>query len=171
MKNYFKSLLLVAVIFCVSFTSNAQKIAHIDFDSLISVMPQMDSIKKVSQEFYKTLEAQLISMNNEYQQKLSDYNANEKNWTDLIKGIKKNELEDLGKRIQDFQGQAQTEIEKENAELAKPLYDKAKKAISDVAKEKGYKLVIDSSDAVSAVLYSEPADDIFNLVKAKLGIK
>jgi len=150
---------------------NAQKTAHIDFDSLISVMPQMDSIKKVSQEFYKTLETQLVSMNNEYQQKLADYTANEKNWTDLIKGIKKKELEELGNRIQEFQYQAQAEIEKKNAELAKPLYEKAKKAIADVAKEKGYKLVLDSSDAVSAVLYSEPTDDIFNLVKAKMGIK
>ena|SRR3990172_7796596 len=171
MKNYLKSLLIVATIFSFSLTMNAQKTAHIDFDSLISVMPQMDSIKKVSQEFYKTLETQLVSMNNEYQQKLADYTANEKNWTDLIKGIKKKELEELGNRIQEFQYQAQAEIEKKNAELAKPLYEKAKKAIADVAKEKGYKLVLDSSDAVSAVLYSEPTDDIFNLVKAKMGIK
>lgn len=171
MKNYFKSFLLVAAICCFSFTSKAQKVAHIDFDSLISVMPQMDSVKKVSQEFYKTLEAQLISMNNEYQQKMADYTKGEPNWTDLIKGIKKQELQELGNRIQDFQQQAQNEIEKKNAELAKPLYEKAKKAIADVAKEKGYKLVIDSSDAVSAVLYSEPADDIFPLVKLKLGIK
>lgn len=171
MKNHLRILLASAAFICFSFSSNGQKIAHIDFDSLISIMPQMDSIKKVSQDFYKALEAQLVAMNNEYQQKKADYDANEKNWTDLIKNIKKQELQELANRIQDFQYQAQTEIEKKNAELAKPLYDKAKKAIAEVAKEKGYKLVIDSSEAVSAVLYSEPTDDILPQVKAKLGIK
>ncbi|HVA98516.1 MAG TPA: OmpH family outer membrane protein, partial [Bacteroidia bacterium] len=75
---------------------------------------------------------------------------------------------DLNQRIQDFQTQAQQDIQKKNDELTKPVYDKAKKAIDEVAKEKGYKYVLDTSTGV--VLYSEPSDDILDLVKKKLGI-
>jgi len=44
--------------------------------------------------------------------------------------------------------------------------DKAKKGIEAVAKEGGYKYVLDTS--VGSVLYFEPAEDIFNAVKKKL---
>jgi outer membrane protein len=44
--------------------------------------------------------------------------------------------------------------------------EKAKKGIEAVAKEGGYKYVLDTS--VGNVLYSEPADDIFAAVKKKL---
>ena len=65
--------------------------------------------------------------------------------------------------------QAQTEFQKKNDELTKPINEKAKKAIEKVAKAKGYKMVVDTS--TGTVLYNDPMDDIFNAVKAELGIK
>ena len=58
------------------------------------------------------------------------------------------------------------EYQNKNAELSKPIYDKAKKGIEAVAKEGAYKYVLDTSSGV--VLYSEPSDDILLLVKKKL---
>jgi outer membrane protein len=43
-----------------------------------------------------------------------------------------------------------------------------KKSVEEVAKENGYKYVIDSSQGT--LLYSEPADDVMPLVKKKLGL-
>ena len=51
----------------------------------------------------------------------------------------------------------------------KPIIDRAKKAISDVAAEGGYTYILDSGTA--AVLYSQDSDDIMPLVKKKLGLK
>ena len=101
--------------------------------------------------------------------KLADYQSKEKQYTDLIKQTKQKELQDMNQHIQDFQVAAQSDFQKKNDELTKPINQKAKKAIEKVAKEKGYKLVIDSG--LGGVLYSEPADDIFLLVKKELGIK
>lgn len=95
--------------------------------------------------------------------------AHEKDYTDLIKQTKQKELQDLNQRIQDFQTQAQTDFQKKNEDLTKPINEKAKKAIDKVAKTKGYKMVLDASGGL--LLYSEPADDIFGAVKAELGIK
>jgi outer membrane protein len=50
----------------------------------------------------------------------------------------------------------------------KPIIDKAKKAIEDVAKENGYTYIFDSS--VGVLLYYENSDDIMTLVKKKLGL-
>ncbi len=167
MKNL-KSFILITLV-TVSFALNAQKIAFIELDSLLSVMPEMVDAKKTSADHYKQLESTLTAMQKDLNDKLNDFQTNEKTFTDLIKTTKQKELQDLNQRIQDFQVQAQADFQKKNNELTKPINDKAKKAIEKVAKAKGYKMVIDSS--VGVLLYTEPADDIFNFVKTELGIK
>lgn len=168
MKSIFK-LFIIAGILTLTSASYAQKTAHIELDSLLSIMPEMTEAKKVSADFYKQLEGTLTTMQKELNDKLGEYQANEAKYTDLIKQTKQKELQDLQQRIQDFQVQAQTEFTKKNDELTRPINEKAKKAIEKVAKAKGYKMVIDSS--VGVLLYTDPADDIFVAVKAELGIK
>lgn len=168
MKSILKSLLVIGTL-SFSTASFAQKTAHVELDSLLSVMPEMAEAKKISADFYKQLESTLTAMQKELNDKLAEYQANETKYTDLIKQMKQKELQDLNQRIQDFQVQAQTEFQKKNDELTRPINEKAKKAIEKVAKAKGYKLVVDSS--VGVLLYSDPADDIFSAVKAELGIK
>jgi outer membrane protein len=60
-------------------------------------------------------------------------------------------------------------VRKKEQELLKPIIEKAKKAISDVAKESGYAYVLDSSPG-SPLLVKPEGDNIMNLVKKKLGI-
>ena len=146
--------------------ANAQKIAHVDLDSLIGLMPETKTAKDVAQAYLKDLEKTMSSMENEFQTKYQDYQLHVKDYTELIKGVKEKEMQDLQQRIQDFQQTAQQEIQKENERLIKPVNDRAHKAIKEVANEKGYKLVLDSG--LESVLYSEPSDDILPLVKAKL---
>ncbi len=168
MKSTLKSIIVIGALL---FTANsyAQKTAFVELDSLLSIMPEMEVAKKVSADYYKQLEATLTTMQKELNDKLADYQSNETKYTELIKNTKQKELQDLNQRIQDFQVQAQTEFQKKNDELTRPINDKAKKAIEKVAKAKGYKMVMDSS--VGVLLYTDPADDIFNAVKAELGIK
>lgn len=163
-----KSLFIIGTLL-FSTASFSQKTAYVELDSLLSVMPEMAEAKKVSADFYKQLESTLTTMQKDLNDKLADYQANETKYTDLIKTTKQKELQDLNQRIQDFQVAAQTDFQKKNDELTRPINAKAKKAIEKVAKAKGYKLVVDSSAGV--LLYMDPADDIFQAVKAELGIK
>ncbi len=168
MKSILKSLIVFGAL-TLSTASFAQKTAYVELDSLLSIMPEMAEAKKVSADFYKQLEGTLTTMQKELNDKLAEYQANETKYTDLIKQMKQKELQDLNQRIQDFQVQAQTEFQKKNDELTRPINEKAKKAIEKVAKAKGYKMVVDSS--VGVLLYTDPADNIFSAVKAELGIK
>lgn len=168
MKSTFKTLLIVGSL-AISKASFAQKTAFVELDSLLSIMPEMVEAKKVSADYYKQLEATLTTMQKDLNEKLAEYQTNEAKYTELIKNTKQKELQDLNQRIQDFQVQAQSDFQKKNDELTRPINAKAKKAIEKVAKAKGYKLVLDSSLGVT--LYTDPADDIFSAVKAELGIK
>ena len=168
MKTTLKLFIAIGLI-AVSFASQAQKTASIRLDSLLSVMPEMMAAKKASADYSKQLESTLADMQKELNDKNVVYQNNEKTYTDLIKQTKQKELQDINKRIQDFQTQAQADFQKKNVELMKPINEKAKKAIAKVAKAKGYKIVLDTT--LGGVLYYEPTDDIFLLVKAELGIK
>ena len=168
MTKMLKATLLAVLITGTAFISSAQKIAHIDLDSLISLMPESKEAQKAQQDYLKQLESTITAMQTELQTKYQEYMDNQTKYTDLIKKNKEKELQDLDQRIKDFQTNAQQDLQKKNEELGKPVIEKARKAIDQVAKENGYKYVLDTSTGI--VLYSEPADDIFSLVKKKLNI-
>jgi outer membrane protein len=168
MKNTFKLIVVGLTVIMGSFTANAQKIAHINLDSLITLMPESKTAQLAVQDYSKQLQDQVTAMQTELQTKYEEYQAKSKDMPEVVRAAKEKELNDLNQRIQDFQQQAQTDYQKKSAELSKPVYEKAKKAIDQVAKEAGYKYVLDTSTGL--VLYMEPTEDIIGLVIKKLGI-
>lgn len=166
MKNLVKTIAIVALTVGSFTVANAQKIAHLSLDSLISIMPESKTAQEVAQKYLKDLETQVATMENELQTKYNDYMQNAQGMSDLVRQTKEKELQDLNKRIEDFKAQAQQDYQRKYGELSKPIYDKAKTAIEAVAKENNYKYVLDTS--AGNVLYTEPADDILPLVKKKM---
>lgn len=168
MKNIFKLTVVALIMIAGSFTANAQKIGHINLDSLIGLMPESKVAQQAVQAYAKQLEQQVTAMQTELQTKYAEFQEKSKDLAEVVRASKEKELNDLNTRIQEFQQQAQTDYQRKTAELSKPVYDKAKTAIDQVAKENGYKYALDTS--AGFVLYSEPADDIIVLVMKKLGI-
>lgn len=166
MKNLVKTIAIIALTAGTITLANAQKIAHISLDSLITTMPESKTAQEVAQKYLKDLENQVATMDTELQTKYADYMKNKETYSALVASTKETELQDLNKRIEDFKASAQQDYQRKYGELSKPIYDKAKKAIDLVAKENGYKYVLDTS--TGNVLYTEPADDILPLVKKKL---
>ncbi len=166
MKHLVKSIAIVALTIGSVTFANAQKIAHISLDSLITLMPESKTAQDVAQKYLKELETQVATMETELQTKYADYMKNRDSYSPIVAAAKEQELQDLNKRIEDFKAQAQQDYQRKYGELSKPIYDKAKKAIEIVAKENGYKYVLDTS--TGNVLYTEAADDIIGLVKKKL---
>jgi outer membrane protein len=148
--------------------ANGQKIAHLSFDSLITLMPETKTATDAAQNYLKGLEQELVAMQSEFESKYKDYLEKEPGMGDLLKKNKQEDLQQLQTRIQDFQRQAEQEYKRKQAELTAPIMEKAKKGIEAVAKDGGYKYVLDTSPQNTAVLYSEQGDDILNTVKKKL---
>jgi len=168
MKNIFKIAVVGVALIASSYTANAQKMAHINLDSLITLMPESKTAQAAVQDYSKQLEQQITAMQTELQTKYQTYQTDSPNMAEVVKASKEKELNDLNQRIQDFQQQAQTDYQRKSAELSKPVYEKAKKAVDAVAKENGFKYVLDTSTGM--VIYSEQSDDIIGLVIKKLGI-
>ncbi|MGA3013779.1 MAG: OmpH family outer membrane protein [Bacteroidales bacterium] len=172
MKNVVKSFVLISLIIVFATTSHAQtaqKIGYIDFNGLVATMPGVDSVKIKLQKYQQTLSDQLDAMRAEFENKYLEYQQGSSGMSDLIKQTKEKELQDLQGRIDAFQQKAQTDLQTKQQELLKPIVDKAKDAIKDVAKENKYTFIVNAIEDI--LLYSEPADDILPLVKKKLGIQ
>lgn len=156
------------MIFAVgAFTAvNAQKVAHLHLDSLSNMMAETKIAKGVAESYFNDLKKTAGAMEEEFQKKYNEYLQNEATMSELVKKTKQDELQSLQTRIQDFNQQAQMDYQKKSAELTAPIMEKAKKAIEVVAKENGYKYVLDTS--AGNVLYSEASEDILMAVKKKL---
>jgi outer membrane protein len=166
MNNSIKKVALVIASVAYFTTTNAQKIAHLSLDSLVSLMPETKTAKDAAQSYLKGIESEVMSMQTELETKYQDYLKNEAGMAEPVKQNKQQDLQQLQKRIEDFRQQAQADYQRKYAEFTAPIMEKAKKGIEAVAKDGGYKYILDTSQG--NVLYSEPSDDVLAAVKKKL---
>lgn len=170
MKNLTKFFLIV-VFLGIGMSASAQvkvKLGHIDSNELLKIMPGRDSAVAKLTEYAKTLENQLKGMQAEFDTKYQDYLAQRETLTPLIRQVKETELQEMQTRIENFSQTADSDIEKKQAELLKPIVDKAKAAIEKVAKENQFTYIFDAG--VGMLLYSDNSQDIMSLVKKELGL-
>ena len=145
------------------------KLGHINSNELMQIMPGRDSAQAALQKDVEDLQAEMETMKKEYENRVNDYLAKKDQLSELIRKTKESDLQSMGARIEEFQQNAQKQLEERQEALLKPIIDRAKKAIEEVGKENGYTYIFDAG--VGAVLYSQDSDDIMPLVKKKLGLK
>ena len=149
-------------------TLEAQEVAHIDSEQLLMAMPETksmeDELKKVQQTYADEYNAQATAL----QAKLKKYDAEAPTQTDAKNEERRVEVEELKNKIQKYAQTADQEIQKKRFDLLKPIVEKAQKAVSDVAAEKGIKYVLDSSPGKGLIVFE--GEDLLPAVKAKLGI-
>lgn len=77
------------------------------------------------------------------------------------------ELQEMEQSIREYQQTASQEIQKKREELLRPVLEKAREVIQQVAREKGYEYVFDSSTGAGVLM----ADgyDLMDDAKAAIG--
>lgn len=166
MKN-FKTLLLIAIVTLGFNVAQAQtKIAHINTDLLLSLMPETKALNADLEKLSKTYETELKAENDKLSAKLKKYEAEVNSQTDEVNQQRGAEVQQDQQNLYQASQVAREEIAKKRDEQLKPILDKAKKAIEDIAKEQGYVYVMDASSLIVA-----NGTDLLPAVKTKLGIK
>jgi len=165
----FKSLLIAAALFIgVSQTASAQaKVAHINVQELMTSMPDMKAANTQLEKIGKTYDSEYKTMVQEYQTKLDKYEKEAATVGDAVNQTRQTEVQEMGNRIQQYQQNAQKELQQKQEDILKPILEKARLAIQKVAKAKGFQYVLDSSTG-SGVLMAE-GPDLLAEVKKELG--
>jgi len=171
MKRQFKKFALVVVMFLgFSMVSTAQvKLGHINSEALISLMPESTKINTELQALGKTFDDEFKTMYTEFESKGKKYEAEAASKSDAINKSRAKEMQDMQARMQQYQQNAQQELQKKRFDLLQPILEKAQKAIDEVAKEKGLDYIFDASKG--QLLFAKESLDILPAVKVKLGIK
>ncbi len=165
-----KVLKLTLAVVCVMFSTSlfAQKIGYVNTDEIITNMKDTQDAYTQLEAYAKDLQAQLETIQVEFNNKLQEYQNATETMTDAVRQLKEKELTDLNTRIQEFQQVAQQDLQKKENELMAPIYEKVKNTIDEVAKAGGYTIILPGS----ALIYIDTAQvkDIASEVKSKLGI-
>ena len=165
----FKKLLLIAVFMLgLGGFANAQKIGHIDTAKLVQEMPATKKANSELEKIQKTYKDDIEANIKTYQAKAQRYSAEEKSQTPETNARRNAELQSDAAKIQQAEQIATQELRKKEIELKNPIYEKAQKAIEQVAAEKGLVYVFNSAPGGGLIIF-EKGTDIYDAVKAKLG--
>lgn len=147
MMKQFRTFLIAAVALLGFQTINAQaKTAHVDVQDIMTKMPAVLEAQNQLKKLSDTYTAEYKTMIDEYQAKIKKYDAEAATVTDAVNQTRQTEMQDMGKRIGDYQETAQKDLQKKEADLMKPITDKVKASIQKVGKAKGFQYVFNAAD-------------------------
>jgi outer membrane protein len=170
MKRVLKvAIVSVCILLAGNFAKAQSKIGYVNFDEIVRLMPEFKTAQTAVETYQKQFYDQLNVMNTEYQSKGKEFQSTQATMTDAVRSAKQTELADIQKRMQDYQTNAQQQVEAKTNELLKPITDKVKDAVTAVSKTKGYNYVYNS--AQTQFIVAPETDDMTLAVKAQLGIK
>ena len=153
-----KKIILIAVMAVMSVAASAQnlKFGYVNFNEIVMLMPEMDAARATMEENQKTNEEILMSMYQEYQTKMQDYQAKAATWTSAIRESKEKELMDIESRLQQTQQSLQQEMQQLQSSLQAPIYENAQTTVQEIAKAQGLAFVFEES----SLLYIDPAQGV-----------
>jgi outer membrane protein len=168
MKNL-KTLLLIAIFTLgIGNALSAQKTAHINFEELISKMPETDALQVEMEKLSKTYKDEITGMAKKLEATMKKYQAEQATQTQVINETRGQEVQQERARIQQAEQAAYQDMQKRQNEKLAPIVEKARKAINDVAAEKGIVYVLDATEG-RALLVFDKGVNLYEAVKVKLG--
>ena len=165
MKNIAMTIFLSSLL-SLSMTSFSQatlKIGHVDLTKIMESLPERDTAAAVLQRETKEVQSTYDEMTVVYNKLLDEYDKGKSTYSEIIRKTKETELLDKEKRIQEFEQNAQTNLQKRNSELVQPILDKVLKAVNKVAAENGFTYILDVSKG-SVIYTSKDSQNINELV-------
>ena len=135
MKNFYRVVLIAsALLFAASASSFAQKWAHIDANSILTLMAQKDSVSAKVSKLEAALTKNLEDIQVEYNRKYDEYQKNQASWTELVRKSKEADLVQIQQKSTEFREVALEELQNKEKELMAPIQELLLKTITDVAK-------------------------------------
>ena len=129
----------------MSVSAFAQKLAYVDFNELVMLMPEMDEARATLEENSKTNEEIMMAMYEEYQSKVQQYEQKSSTWTAAVLEAKQRELMEIEQRLQQTQQSLQQEIQQLQQQLQAPIIEKVNNVVNELAKTHGVAAVFEKT--------------------------
>lgn len=160
------SVLFAAVMMvCAAGSAKAQKVASMEYEAVLSMMPETKKMTSDLDTFSKTKGGELQKQGEAFQKEVEQYKAEGAKMTEAQRQAKESELQKKQQNLQELQQTAQNDLAQRRDAAVKPIVDKINKAVDKVAKANGYDFIIDST----ALIY-KAGPDATPAVKKELGL-
>lgn len=167
-KIIFFALFILAMTYSISLRAQvSEKIAYINSVELLESVPGKPEATKAIEELNKKYKDELAVMQNDYNNKYTNFLANQNNLAESIKLRRMQELYELEQNINRFIKIAQEDIESQQEQLITPLKERMQDAIRQIGMEQGYTCIYDIANPAIAFLTPD-AIDASSLVKSRL---
>ncbi|MCM1164258.1 MAG: OmpH family outer membrane protein [Muribaculaceae bacterium] len=143
----------------------AQKFAVINTQQLMESMPEIKTINEQMEASTKKYQAEFAKLQEEFGKKYEEFQALDPNTLQTIKDRRMQEMQELEKKIQQFQQTASEDLQRQQQQLMAPVQDKVMKAIQAVGAEGNYTFVFEN---IMPVYTGTDVTDITETVKARL---
>lgn len=163
--------ILVALTVFMGATSlmNAQtKIAHIDAQELIEMMPEYKAAQNSLEKIQKSYETEIKSMMSELETKARKYDGEAGSKSDQENQKRFEEIQEMQNNIQAYRQQAMEDLDQKRADVFRPILEKAQNTIQKVGRAQGYQYVLDSTMGSGIILAD--GKDLMDDVKKDMGI-
>ncbi len=147
----------------------AQKYGHLNLGNLLELLPERQQADDVLAKFRDARIAEENAKIKALEEKVTRIRAKIQELSPLQIQEKEKEVQADQQAIQAFKQETIQQLEKKRRDLLGPILEKIQDAVDSVAKENGYVMIFDTS-VMNSVLFAKDADDVMELVKAKLGL-
>lgn len=151
-------LAIFLVIVFAGFSAKAQntlKIGHVNIQELVQKHPAADSIQAVLEAETKEMEKLYGEMISEHETKLAAFEKEKSGYSEFVLKSKENELVEMAQKIQDYNRNAQQQLQKRNMELLKPVYEQINREVSNYAGLNHFTYILDISTGCAAYISPE----------------
>jgi outer membrane protein len=155
-----------------SVAQTALKLGYTNVDNILSQMPELKQIESDLKTYKSQLDNQFQAKSKEFEEKYKAFEAGQNMMAEPIRVEKQKELMDLQERIQEFQRNAEADLQRKQGSLLEPVLTKIQKAIKEVSTEHAFTYVFNTTAGMGAdiLLHGPEKDDITPLVLKKLNI-
>jgi|GEM_PF-1265017 len=150
----------------VSFAQD--KFAYFDENYAMPLLPEYKTVQADMETFQKQIKTELDKMEADYKKKLDELKAIsvKPDASQVVLEAGQKELEDIDKRIQKIETDAQNEAKERLAKKLAPINEKVGKALEDVAKELGGIYIFRRE----SLLYVVEENNVSDLILKKMGV-
>lgn len=165
---FLSALFIISIVFINNISAQtSDKIAYINSTELLEVIPGKVAASRSISDLNQKYKDELAVMQNDYNNKYTDFLANQNKLAESIKLRRMQELYELEQNINRFMKVAQEDVESQEAQLIAPLKERLKEAVSQVGIEQGFTCIYDMANPTIAFI-TPNAIDANPMVKAKL---
>jgi len=165
--------ILMLVLMAAPLSMVAQKVAHFDFEAVITAMPAYKTAQTELEAITKKYEADMQDMQKELQTKYEKFQKEINDQTPAnIRQRREQELMEMQEKLKQAYEDNSKAIQQEQMNKMQPIQIKVNDAVGAVAKEGSYALVIDKTAAQATRIFINESisEDVTKKVMAKLGI-